>query len=125
MIGDDESSRLQGEPRVKRIHYTDEYLVTGDAIAAAVVEYARALAMQNKSDMVDLPGMDRGGVHQRFQVLLGPASQMLVSEEQTDEAEIDDGALVDDIEGRIGRLRGIEPQTAEAAERIPLDSDEF
>ena len=110
---------------MKRIHYTDEYLVTGDEIAAAVVEYARALAMQNKSDMVDLPGMDRGGVHQRFQVLLGPASQMLVSEEQTDEAEIEDEPLVDDIEGRIGRLRGVEPQSAEPAEGIPLDADEF
>ncbi|KQN42419.1 MULTISPECIES: hypothetical protein [unclassified Frigoribacterium] len=110
---------------MKRIHYTDEYLVTGDDIAAAVVEYARALAMQNKSDMVDLPGMDRGGVHQRFQVLLGPASQMLVSEEQTDEAEITDGPLVDDIGGRIDRLRGVEPQSAEPAEGIPLDTDEF
>ena len=110
---------------MKRIHYADEYLVTGDEIAAAVVEYARALAMQNKSDMVDLPGMDRGGVHQRFQILLGPASQMLVSEEQTDEAEIEDARLVDEIEVRIDRLRGVEPQSGEPAEGIPLDSDEF
>jgi hypothetical protein len=110
---------------VKRIHYTDEYMVTGDTIAAAVVEYARALAMKNKSDMVDLPGMDRTGLHQRFQILLGPASQMLVSEEQTDEAEIDDPGLVDDIEARIQRLRGAEPQSGEPADGIPLDSDEF
>lgn len=110
---------------MKRIHYTDEYLVTGDAIAAAVVEYARALAMMNKSDTVDLPGMDREGLHQRFQVLLGPASQMLVSEEQTDEPEIDDARLVDDIQARIEGLRGIEPQSAEPAEGIPLDADEF
>lgn len=110
---------------MKRIHYTDEYMVTGDTIAAAVVEYARALAMKNESDTVDLPGMDRAGLHQRFQILLGPASQMLVSEEQSDEAEIDDPGLVDDIEDRIRRLRRVEPQSAEPADGIPLDSDEF
>ncbi|NRD27364.1 hypothetical protein [Frigoribacterium sp. VKM Ac-2836] len=110
---------------MKRIHYADEYIVTGDAIAAAIVEYARSLALKNKSDMVDLPGMDRGGVHQRFQILLGPASQMLVSEEQTGETEIEDAGLVDEIEVRIGRLSGVEPQSAEPAEGIPLDSDEF
>ena len=110
---------------MKRIHYTDEYMVTGDTIAAAVVEYARALAMKNKSDMVDLPGRDRAGLHQRFQILLGPASQMLVSEEQTDEDEIDDPGLVDDIEARIHRLRVAEPQPTEPAEGIPLDTDEF
>jgi hypothetical protein len=110
---------------VKRIHYADEYMVTGDTIAAAIVEYARALALQNKSDMVDLPGLDRGGVPQRFQILLGPASQMLVSEEQTDGAEITDDGLVDDIEVRIDRLRGVEPQAGEPGEGIPLDADEF
>jgi hypothetical protein len=110
---------------VKRIHYADEYLVTGDEIAAAVVEYARALALQNKSDMVDLPGMDRGGVHQRFQILLGPASQMLVSEEQTDEVEIDEDHLIVDIEARIDRLRRVEPQTSDPTDGIPLDADEF
>lgn len=109
---------------MKRIHYTDEYMVTGDSIAGALVEYARALAMKEQSDTVDLPGMDRHGVHQRFQILLGPASQMLVSEERTDETEISDEPLVRDIESRMGRLRG-EPDASQPAEGIPLDADEF
>jgi len=110
---------------VKRIHYTDDHLVTGDAIAEAVVDYARALALQGNSDTVDLPGMDRNGVRQRFQMLLGPASQMLVAEEQTDEPDFEDDALVDDIRSRIHRLRGAEPVTDEPTEGIPLDAEEF
>lgn len=142
MTDDHEHERLTiaGSRPVKRIHYADEYLVTGDRIAAALVDYARALAMLGRSDSIDLPGMDRDGVRQRFQILLGPASQMLVSEQQTHEDDIVDDELVLDIEERVTRLQG-GPSTAAgstAAEststgsmddqgdpRIPLDSEEF
>jgi hypothetical protein len=64
---------------VKRIHYVEDHVVTGDDIAEAVVEYARALALRGRSDSVDMPGVDVDGEVRRFRLLLGPASQMLVS----------------------------------------------
>ncbi|MBP1240476.1 hypothetical protein ABID92_002564 [Frigoribacterium sp. PvP120] len=114
---------------MKRLHYVEGHVVTGDDIAEAVVAYARALALRGRSDSVDLPGIDVDGEERRFQLLLGPSSQMLVSHEPWHGDELTDAELVADV-GRRGLLiSGPDPVTTPSGGSpvalVPLEADEF
>ena len=114
---------------MKRIHYVEDHVVTGDDIAAAVVSYARSLAIAGRSDTVDLPGLDDAGEARRYQLLLGPASQMLVSDEPWAGVEVLDAELVADIEARSAGIAGPQPVATGEGEppvaTVSLETDEF
>ncbi|ROS57993.1 hypothetical protein EDF38_2723 [Frigoribacterium sp. PhB160] len=112
---------------MKRIHYSDDVIVTGDAIAEALMDYARELAMSGRSDSVDVPAVDQQGAGQRIQVLLGPASQMVTSESLWSGPEIVDDDLVADLRARLGGISAPRPRsTPEASDVSPdLDGEAF
>ena len=58
-----------------RIHYAGDSVVTGSAIARAVLEYAKALAKANQSETVEIPTLASDGSISRSTLLIGPASQ--------------------------------------------------
>lgn len=67
---------------MKRIFYASGSVLTGDSMAEAVVRYAEALAMRDTSDTIDIPiALDSGGLG-RAQLLIGPASQLVVVPEE-------------------------------------------
>ncbi|MWV49717.1 hypothetical protein GRS96_10565 [Rathayibacter sp. VKM Ac-2803] len=107
---------------MRRIHYAEESVVTGDEIALAVIEYARVLAMTSTADTVEVPALHEGTVGQ-VRLLLGPASQMLVSEEHTLADEIVDDALVADLHERTNRLSGPSPVYSDDDVTVPADLD--
>ncbi|KQQ01448.1 MULTISPECIES: hypothetical protein [unclassified Rathayibacter] len=104
---------------MRRIHYAEESIVTGDDIALAVIEYARVLAMTSTADTVDVPAL-HDGVVGPVRLLLGPASQMLVSEENTLSDEIVDEALVAEVRARTSRLSGPSPVYSDEDVSVPL-----
>jgi len=115
---------------VKRISYAEDHVVTGDAIADAVMSYAQALAVGGRSDSVELPGVDDHGVPRRFTILIGPASQMLTSDVLTDDAaavdEVTDDALVDGLESLTRGLAGPSPVPVPRGEDVvELDAEQF
>lgn len=109
---------------MRRIHYAEESIVTGDAIAFALLEYARMLAATARADTVELPTLLDESV-KRVSVLLGPSSQMLVSEEHTRADEIVDEALVADLRLRAGRLARPAPVYSDDDVSVPLGASEI
>lgn len=104
---------------MRRIHYAEDSIVTGDEIADAVIEYARMLAVTSTADTVELPTLHDDSVRP-VRLLLGPASQMLVTEEDTRADEIVDDALVSDLRGRAGHLQGPSPVYSDDDVSVPL-----
>ncbi len=64
---------------MRRIVYAGTVFYTGDSLAAALLEYARALASRGMADAVHVPGRLPNSEAEEIEVLIGPASQ-LVSE---------------------------------------------
>ncbi|MGR0319054.1 hypothetical protein [Agromyces sp. ZXT2-3] len=77
-----------------RIHYAGGELLTGSAIADAVIEYAAALASQRTAASIDIPIRAADGTTAHAQLLIGPASQLLSEPVETDQDELQDEDLV-------------------------------
>lgn len=79
---------------MKRIYYASGSVVTSDRTADAVVAYAQALAARESSDTIDIPIFAAGAHAGRAQLVVGPASQlMVVTEDPWHEAFEDEGTL--------------------------------
>ena len=77
-----------------RIHYAGNSVLTGSAIAEALLEYAEALAKAGTSATVDIPTREEDGSLGRSKLLIGPASQLISDEEDSDYDEVIDEDLV-------------------------------
>jgi hypothetical protein len=77
-----------------RIHYAGNSVVTGTAIAEALLEYARTLAAADESATVDVPSLLPDGSVVRSMFLVGPASQLISETEPGEHDEIIDDDLV-------------------------------
>lgn len=86
-----------------RLDYAGGTILTGTAIAHAVLRYAAALARAEDAVSIRVPGRTVDGVEGYFQILLGPSSQILV-EPTGDPHEVVDETFLTDIEQRIDVL---------------------
>ncbi|RKR74804.1 hypothetical protein C8E83_1934 [Frondihabitans australicus] len=82
---------------MERINYAVGSVVTGNAIAHAIVGYARALAKNGDSDTVTFPILLDDGDVGWAEILIGPASQVLNVPEASDREDIIDTGLVDGL----------------------------
>ncbi|MRG60995.1 hypothetical protein GE115_14130 [Agromyces sp. CFH 90414] len=99
-----------------RIHYAGGELVTGDAIAEALLRYAAVLAKQRTAASVEIPVVGNDGGHITARLLLGPASQ-LVSEHLAGEDDLVDEDTLAMVNREISRLEPhplVEPDTRDA-----------
>lgn len=95
-----------------RMTYAGGEVLTGHAIAQAVIDYAAALAEADMATTIEIPGRTAEGVTGTFGILLGPSSQILV--EPTDDAEeIEDPELLDELR-RLTRVLTDPPPIAPA-----------
>jgi hypothetical protein len=86
------------------IHYSGDELLTGSAIAEALVRYAEALAKQRSAAAIEIPIRLENGTDSTASLLLGPASQLAMTQTAGPGEELVDEALVEDIERRISEL---------------------
>jgi hypothetical protein len=77
-----------------RIHYAGDSVLTGSAIAKALLEYAEVLAEAGTSATVEIPTRDEDGSLGRSSLLIGPASQLISDAEETEYEEVVDEDLV-------------------------------
>jgi hypothetical protein len=89
---------------MKRIFYAGGSVVTGDRTADAVLRYADALAQREASDIIDIPIFAAGGAFGRAQLLIGPASQLLIATEIRPDEEVDDAAFLQHIDNKMESL---------------------
>ncbi len=100
-----------GRPRaftggVHIIHYADGRYLTGDEVAVAVVDYAEALAREGTAAAtVVIPVRADDGSVQRVELLIGPASQIVVEAGAPSDDELLDPELVERIRQATVRAR--------------------
>ena len=102
---------------MERIHYANDSLLTGHAIAKAVVDYAEALAKNNTSGSIEIPVRHEDGSLGRANLLLGPASQVVTETEESDLDDVVDDELVARLQALIGELAPARPQGQPASEQ--------
>ncbi|MEC5182608.1 hypothetical protein RCH12_000038 [Cryobacterium sp. MP_3.1] len=62
---------------MKRIFHPGGSIVTGTALADAVMLYAEAMSNRRETDVVDIPVITADGSHGRAQFLIGSSSQLV------------------------------------------------
>lgn len=77
-----------------RINYAGGTLLTGTAIARALLEYASALAKTDQATTVEIPIVREGGAVARASLVIGPASQLVAESVESEYPEPEDDALV-------------------------------
>jgi hypothetical protein len=86
---------------MKRLAYAGGSLVTGDAVTDAVLDYAAALARAGQADRIRVPALGVDDEITVFDMVIGPASQLIAEPVDVDHDELVDPELVADL-----RLRG-------------------
>ena len=61
---------------MRKLYYSSGQVLLADVTCKAVLRYARALAMANKSDVVMVPIVLEGGGEGFAHMLIGPASEL-------------------------------------------------
>jgi hypothetical protein len=101
--------RQRKEHGVKVLRMTTDQLATDDGIADLLIEYAKVLGKADDTDTVVLPVVRDGRV-EHASILLGPASQITLTEDHDEGdtgVEIPDAdEVIADLRGRIDRLSG-------------------
>jgi hypothetical protein len=99
---------------MRRIRYSGDSVVTGDAIASMVIAYSEALAKADTASTVEIPVRLADGSVGMATLLIGPASQLiLVPEIDDDHDEIVDEELTASLQKRIDDLRRTDVVIAE------------
>ncbi|MCU1479278.1 MAG: hypothetical protein JWQ19_64 [Subtercola sp.] len=112
---------------MERIHYASGSILTGTAIARALLEYAEALAEKNESATVDIPTRREDGSTGRANFLIGPSSQIVSDTEQSEFQELVDDDLVASFVESTRKLRHVNivlpdaGYTAESADDLDVE----
>lgn len=103
---------------MRRISTGVEHLQTTDDIADAIVTYATALARASTADAITIPIVRADGGADTARMLLGPASQLTIVPDGTDEVELPGASqTLEDLQRRLWKLQPAvedEPEDAEA-----------
>ena len=89
---------------MREIHYANGRLVTSDEVAAAVMEYAAALANRNEAATLDVPALGLDDGESRVELLVGPASQLMSQPIHDERTPPTDAEFLADVESRIAAL---------------------
>lgn len=106
-----------------RVHYTGHSVVTGTAIAHALLDYAQALSQEGTSATVEIPTIGDDGSPGRSEILIGPASQLMSDGEESVYPEVVDDDVVAWMRQEADRIRqhGAKSVTAKTADAEPAD----
>lgn len=106
---------------MKRIFYASGSVVTGDKLAYAIVQYAEVLAQRDTSDTIDIPiAMDSGEIG-RAQLLIDPASQLVIVPEEGSYVELEDDLTIVDLARRGSLLASPHPQQQQGSGSLISD----
>ena len=82
---------------MKRLHQAGGSVLTGDALADAVLDYARALGNRKLIDVVDIPVINETGEHAHAKILVGSGIQLMSVSASSMSPELLDQDAVDTI----------------------------
>lgn len=107
---------------MQRVFYADQTFLTDERVAKALLGYARVLATVGQADVVQVPGVDDDGKLRQFELVVGPASQMLSRDTDDESVEMDVAGTVRDLTDR--RERRLPPVDARVFAGLPADDPE-
>ncbi|WP_348788014.1 hypothetical protein [Leifsonia sp. NPDC080035] len=107
---------------MRRIVYAGGTLYTGDAIAEALLAYARALARNGTADTVFVPAHTAEGDDGTIELLVGPASQLVSEPVELAGPELADDDLVERLRTLTAELEPRRPEAQSAAD-VDLTDD--
>ena len=111
-----------------RVHYAGHSVLTGTEIAHALLDYAQALALTGGSATVEIPTLNGDGSAGRSEILVGPASQLISDNEDSEHADVVDETLVAYLREEAVKLRAHGAPSAVAAalgDRSDRDQTDF
>jgi len=79
---------------MKRIYHPGGSIITGSALADAVMLYAEALSNRRETDVVDIPVIDADGSYGRAQFLIGSSSQLVSVTTADGDSELTETATI-------------------------------
>lgn len=103
---------------MKYINYDGSMILTGDAIADAVLDYAAILGANSRTDTVAIPAVADDGSVTRTTVLIGPASELTLSAAPDDELEPEDRAFIAHLRDAAVRAGDARPVDADGGRRF-------
>jgi hypothetical protein len=89
---------------VRKIIYAGGSFITSDAVADALLEYAAALANANRAATIHVPSELAHDQPSDVSVLVGPASQLMAEEVESEGPDPDGGEFVNTVGVRIRQL---------------------
>lgn len=100
---------------MKLVIYAGGEYLTGDDIAAALLEYSRVLGASGHAESVTIPIRERDGSPGTAVFLIGPASQIVVKSVLWAQDELVDPETVTMLENRIRRFKrpALSPDTVD------------
>ena len=90
---------------MKRVGYAGGAFLTGDSIADALLDYAAVLARAGQADRIRIPAIGADDHPTEFDLVVGPASQLIAEPVEFRGEELEAPALVADLERRGRRAR--------------------
>lgn len=93
---------------MRQLHYSGVVMATTDSLADELRLYAAELARAGTADGVSVPGLDEHGEPGQYDLLLGPASQLVITDSEV-EGELDTAEAEADLRRRREAMR---PSTA-------------
>ncbi|QSB22221.1 hypothetical protein [Curtobacterium sp. 24E2] len=101
---------------MKYVNYAGAVRVlTGDAVADAVIRYAAALHQSRLSDVVSVPTTDEFGAASTVELLLAPAVAVALEPAPDDDLEPEGGAFLADLSRRTEAVLAVD------SSRFPTD----
>jgi hypothetical protein len=100
---------------MKRVYYASGSVLTGDKTADAIVHYAAALASRATSDTIDIPIVLPDGTTGRAQLLIGPASQLVIVPEEGIPDTPEDEETIAELSRRSRLLSSPHPQAVDGS----------
>jgi hypothetical protein len=103
-----------------RIFHSGGSILTGTELAAALLNYSRALANRRQADVVDIPILNEDGSPAHAQVLIGYCSPLVGVSSSIDTPELTDPAEVEFLYSRAAErpVSGAHPISKENMEII-------
>jgi len=110
-----------------RLHYAGHSILTGSAIARAILDCAQALAEADTSATIDVPILNEDGSLGRSEILIGPASQLISDSEHSEFEELVDEEFVARLRDQAARVRahGAEAVVADVPDTTAAETHDY
>jgi hypothetical protein len=92
---------------VKRLHHAGGSVLTGNALADAVLDYARALGDRHMLDVVDIPVVNDHGEYGHAQLLVGSGIELMSVTTSSKDPELVDQDTVDALVRQTAEKRAL------------------